>query len=580
MAAKPSFDIGDKTKVRSPPARPPRPPRPPPARAPALLALLLLGRWIQKLPDKGVQRPGRPAPPRTGAAADRPAPPFGRPQVRVWWPPTSAQGAAEFSGMFWPAETAGKSEKGQVDLKYDNNAIRKAELVHLQPPEGDVPVKFGKEVEPLVAGEFCEVFNNSKQDPGSWVVKIKKLLPDGKYVCKSPFHDTAPEPYAQGLLRRLRIHKNGGWHCLDPSQVWKDGAVSSPMEMKTIAEAALMAMIGKKAAPNGAAPAPAAPPALAAAKKRKALEPAEATTSGAGKPVRTRKKRKPKRDPNKPKRPKNSYLIFLERHRSILREKHPEKGIKEITSMLAEQWKTVSAAEKASCEAEAEKLRLSYATDMKAYKESLPPSAALLAKGGRKGRLKKPRSAWILFLQEGHEKAAASADKGERLQEVAPRMGKLWQSMSDEDKEPYVKRAEEERAKYLVLKKEYDEKVAEELEARPPALATVVAPAPSGTGQLSLSPRAAPAAAPSPAVPSSRDVTAHIDEIKKKIKSKYIEDAFYMVVDYLRPGTEHCDRTAKAAFTFIVDTKRSDVKAFMVHTFGLAKAKELEKAEK
>ena len=547
--------------------------------------------------------------------------------------------------MFWPAEVAGKPEKGEVDLKYDNNAIRKAELVHLQPPEGDVPVKFGKEVESLAAGEFCEVFNNSKQDPGSWVVKIKKLLPDGKYVCKSPFHDTAPEPYAQGLLRRLRIHKNGGWHCLDPSQAWKDGAVSSPMEMKTITEAALMVMIGKKAAPSGAAPAPAPPPpALAAAKKRKALEPAEATTSGAGgKPVKTRKKRKPKRDPNKPKRPKNSYLIFLERHRSILREKHPEKGIKVITSMLAEQWKTVSAAEKASCEAEAEKLRLSYTMDIKAYKESLPPSAALLAKGGKKGRLKKPRSAWILFLQEGHEKAAASADKGERLQEVAPRMGKLWQSMSDKDKEPYVKRAEEERAKYLVLKKEYDEKVAEELEARPPpALAAVVAPAPSGTGQLSLSlrpftrpvtvnapppgvpvdqyieknwaafsqiklepqpgfegmfaggdiyphpelasgPRAATpamgAAAPSPAVPSSRDVTAHIGEIKKKIKSKYIEDAFYMVVDYLRPGTEHCDRTAKAAFRFIVDTKRADVKAFMVHTFGLAKAKELEKAK-
>ena len=40
------------------------------------------------------------------------------------------------------------------------------------------------------------------------------------------------------------------------------------------------------------------------------------------------------------------------------------------------------------------------------------------------------------------------------------------------------------------------------------------------------------------------------------------------------------DRTATAAFRFIVDTKRSDVKAFMVHTFGLAKAKELEKAEK
>ena len=78
--------------------------------------------------------------------------------------------------MFWPAEVAGKPEKGEVDLKYDNNAIRKAELVHLQPPEGDVPVKFGKEVESLAAGEFCEVFNNSKQDPGSWVVKIKKLL--------------------------------------------------------------------------------------------------------------------------------------------------------------------------------------------------------------------------------------------------------------------------------------------------------------------------------------------------------------------------------------------------------------------
>lgn len=63
-----------------------------------------------------------------------------------------------------------------------------------------------------------------------------------------------------------------------------------------------------------------------------------------------RKKGKRKKDPERPKRATTAYLAFCERHRKEVMEAHPSVKSKEITSILASMWGSVSDKEREACE--------------------------------------------------------------------------------------------------------------------------------------------------------------------------------------------------------------------------------------
>ena len=48
------------------------------------------------------------------------------------------------------------------------------------------------------------------------------------------------------------------------------------------------------------------------------------------------------KDPNRPKRPKTSYLYFCEEKRPILKSQHPEFKVGEIMKELGKMWKALS----------------------------------------------------------------------------------------------------------------------------------------------------------------------------------------------------------------------------------------------
>lgn len=54
----------------------------------------------------------------------------------------------------------------------------------------------------------------------------------------------------------------------------------------------------------------------------------------------TPKAKKPK-DPNAPKRPMSSFLLFANERRAAMKEAHPEMSHTEITRELGNLWKTV-----------------------------------------------------------------------------------------------------------------------------------------------------------------------------------------------------------------------------------------------
>ncbi|KAJ9528945.1 hypothetical protein QJQ45_000486 [Haematococcus lacustris] len=75
-----------------------------------------------------------------------------------------------------------------------------------------------------------------------------------------------------------------------------------------------------------------------------------------------------KKDPNAPKRPMSSYMLWCQDNRDRIKTDNPDMKATEITSELGRQWKEVDegAKKKYHEKAEAEKAR--YKTEMKDYK--------------------------------------------------------------------------------------------------------------------------------------------------------------------------------------------------------------------
>lgn len=63
----------------------------------------------------------------------------------------------------------------------------------------------------------------------------------------------------------------------------------------------------------------------------------------------TKKRRRKDKDPDAPKRPITSYLIFQEAKRKEITAKHPELPYKEVLKLLGIEWKNMSDADKEVC---------------------------------------------------------------------------------------------------------------------------------------------------------------------------------------------------------------------------------------
>lgn len=81
-----------------------------------------------------------------------------------------------------------------------------------------------------------------------------------------------------------------------------------------------------------------------------------------------KKTRKTKKDPNHPKHPKNGYLFYSLDVRKRRQDQNPDKNFKEITTLVADEWRSLSAGKKKKYEDLAKKDRARYQKEMKDYK--------------------------------------------------------------------------------------------------------------------------------------------------------------------------------------------------------------------
>lgn len=187
------------------------------------------------------------------------------------------------------------------------------------------------------------------------------------------------------------------------------------------------------------------------------------------------------KDPNAPKKGKNSYIIFCSKKReeakaALGKDAKPT----EVSTKLGEMWAALKASTKAADkkalkaledESVADKLR--FEEEMKEYQPPSDDELAAISRGKKKKKTsdkdpnapKRGRSAYILFCADKREEAKASLGDDAKGKEVMTRLGQMWTELKEDESraselDRYEKAAADDKARYEEEKSEYTAPVA------------------------------------------------------------------------------------------------------------------------
>ncbi|KIK65710.1 hypothetical protein GYMLUDRAFT_70792 [Collybiopsis luxurians FD-317 M1] len=130
-------------------------------------------------------------------------------------------------------------------------------------------------------------------------------------------------------------------------------------------------------------------------------------TKGKGKAVDDEpangKRKRAKKDPNAPKRPASSFIIYQNQIRQGVKEAHPDLPTSELRKLMAEQWNNLPEEQKNHYKKMADDLKANYSAEKAAYDARSPEEvAAADAATAAAAAIKKPRKS---------QKPAAATDK-------------------------------------------------------------------------------------------------------------------------------------------------------------------------
>jgi len=184
------------------------------------------------------------------------------------------------------------------------------------------------------------------------------------------------------------------------------------------------------------------------------------------------RRKKPKRDPNQPKKPLTAYFRYLADVRTTTKEANPDLKAKELTKLIGKKWRELPAEEKTVYEEPAKAALEKWREEMADYKKTdtykdfqkekelakqEPPAGSKRKKKYPKDKNapKRPATAYFLYSASVRESVKASMEEGMRNQvkEVAKKMGAGWKALSEEEKTEW-------KAKHAKLKEEYEEQLA------------------------------------------------------------------------------------------------------------------------
>lgn len=205
-------------------------------------------------------------------------------------------------------------------------------------------------------------------------------------------------------------------------------------------------------------------------------------------------KKKKKKDPNAPKRPKTSFVFFMEKERAAVAT--PGKPFGDIQKELGEMWKLVG--DKHEFEKSAADDKARFEREMKTYvpKEGVEPDSKKSSKKSKSGAAaaeakkpaakdpkapKHPKTAFN-FFSEFHRPALKA--EGLEFGQIATRVGEMWKVASAEEKSKSTELAVEDKKRYEEEMKTYVPPAGFEKIAKTKAIKNTKAPSTSGSAGL------------------------------------------------------------------------------------------------
>merc|ERR1711991_1295827 len=165
--------------------------------------------------------------------------------------------------------------------------------------------------------------------------------------------------------------------------------------------------------------------------------------------------KKAKRDPAKPKKSKSAYQFFCLENRERVRNANPEAKNTEMFSLLSEQWKQCQGADREKYIALADQDKLRYKDEMAEYTPT--PGFEKTSKRKKKDpdAPKRPPSAYQLFSQ-AHRDRVVAENPDVKHTEYFKLLSQKWKAANEQERAPFVARANLLKAAYLAAKTQYD----------------------------------------------------------------------------------------------------------------------------
>lgn len=148
--------------------------------------------------------------------------------------------------------------------------------------------------------------------------------------------------------------------------------------------------------------------------------------------------KKAAKDPNAPKRPSSSYMLFVKVNRTRLAEENPNCKQTQLMSIAGAAWKALEADEKKIYEDMNKKDKKRYEKEMESY----TPPKGMTAGGKRKKEKdpnapKRPSTPYFAFMNE--KRAEIKRDNPDAgVADIGKIGGKLWSQLDDETKQGYT----------------------------------------------------------------------------------------------------------------------------------------------
>lgn len=171
------------------------------------------------------------------------------------------------------------------------------------------------------------------------------------------------------------------------------------------------------------------------------------------------KNSKKPQDQNAPKRPMSAYFLWANNKRGDLMKESPNVGVAELGKKLGSLWAKVSGSEKEIFEAKAKKQKEAYEKKIEKYRKTADyKTHQKNLYAFRIHQTKKPfprdpnapkrnLSAYMIYLNSVRENVVKE-NPGMSSVEIMKEQSMMWKALNDEERMPFKKKAEAEKAKY------------------------------------------------------------------------------------------------------------------------------------